>query len=171
MTNSDWIQVWIAVTLSATLVVLTITLIGVFWYAWQTRRQADATIRIGQETNEQARATQRLARAALQPVLVQWLDVKRQMPCYWNIGTGPALNIRWSLGDQSDRRPAMGIRDDKGDLAAFDLTKLTSPALLVAEYNDVEGTRWRSTSPLVKRDDGRWDNGWDNGEEPTYGLA
>jgi hypothetical protein len=137
MTTSDWIQVWIAATLTATLV-------AVVLYALWNRLQAEAT--------------KRIVRATLQPVLVQWIDVEKQVIKYWNSGMGPALEIRWQLGKQTDRRLAVGIRDEKGELGKFDLSEVSSPAMLVAEYEDVEGTGWRSTLEL-KQQNGRWENG------------
>ena len=127
----DWIQVWIAV-------ILTVTLVLVFSYV---------------------SATWRMAKAALQPVLIQWLDVDEQVVKYWNVGTGPALHIRWQLGDQDDQRLAMGIRDEKGSLDKLDLTRVTSPITLVADYQDVDGASWRSTLSLNPRADGKWENG------------
>lgn len=138
MTTGDWIQVWIAATLTATLV-------AVVGYVLWTKLQAEAT--------------KRIARATLQPVLVQWIDVEEQVIKYWNSGMGPALEIRWQLGEQTDRRLAMGIRDEKGKLDKFDLSEAKSPATLVAEYEDVEGIGWHSTLELKQQDDGKWENG------------
>jgi hypothetical protein len=143
VTTSDWIQVWIAASLTATLA-------AVVGYVLWTRLQAEAT--------------KRIARATLQPVLDQWVDVDEQVIKYWNVGMGPALNIRWQLDEQTDRRLAMGIRDEKGKLGKFDLSKAKSPATLVTEYEDVEGTCWRSTLELNQRDYGKWENG-----TPSYG--
>ena len=144
MPTSDWIQVWIAIT-------LTLTLVSVLGYVFWTKRQADATIRI--------------AKAALQPVLVHWIDVDEQVVKYWNVGMGPALDIRCQLDWQSDSRLAMGIRDEKGNLDKLDLSRCQSPALLVAEYEDVEGSSWHSTLGIHLQA-GRWVNG-----TPSYGSG
>jgi len=137
VTTSDWIQVWIAATLTA-------TLFAVVGYVLWTKLQAEAT--------------KRIARATLQPVLVQWVDVDEQVIKYRNSGMGPALRIRWQLDEQSDRRLAMGIRNKEGKLDKFDLSKAKSPAKLVAEYEDAERTGWYSTLELEQQDGG-WENG------------
>lgn len=46
MTTSEWIQV-------ATLVVLGVTVVGVFWYAWEARKQAKASAYMAKEMREQ----------------------------------------------------------------------------------------------------------------------
>jgi hypothetical protein len=130
--TGDWIQICIAI-------VLTLTLGFVVLYV---------------------RATKRIAKATFQPVLTLWLDVEKQELLYWNMGLGPALNIGWQLGNQTDRRISMGIRDDKGKLDKFKLPNgETTETTLVACYEDVDRTRWRSTLKLHRRADGTWENG------------
>ncbi len=164
--GSDWIQVWSAATLSATLGVLTFTLIGVFWYASQTRRQADATIGIGQETNEQARATQRLAEASLRPALEQWIEetpanTTKLYVHYRNYGNGPAVNIRWTVqpsGINSPERVGLGLHRDPDGPIEFDLNAKTPPERVVAEYDDLYG-KPRASILILKEHDGKLQNG------------
>ncbi len=82
-------------------------------YANETRRiaeassnQATSTAHMADEARKEAEASSRIAENALRPVLIQWID-SRQISSvadwmafivhYENIGSGPALNIEWSL--------------------------------------------------------------------------
>lgn len=52
MTNSDWIQIGVAG-------VLTATLVAVLWYAWETRKQAKASVQMADAMREQTLAADR----------------------------------------------------------------------------------------------------------------
>ncbi len=140
MAVSDWIQIGVAGVLSA-------TLMGVLWYAWETRKQA--------------KSTQRIAEAALRPVLVHWIEdtpsSDTSLPIqYRNIGNGPALDIRWEFTDQTRERVAMGT-DDQQAFIKFSISG-AAPFELVCRYADAHGNHWVSTLEVVERS-GRLENG------------
>ena len=142
MTAGDWIQLGVAV-------VLTLTLIAVLGYAYETRRQAQAT--------------QLMAEAALRPILVHWIT-KTRLPStvlkvnYRNTGNGPALNIQWRLEPDgtSRERLAMGTSDEKATVE-FDISGAGSKTL-VSEYEDANGNRWLSKLDIVEHN-GALENG------------
>jgi len=135
VTSGDYIQLAIAV-------VLTATLGGVMWYAWEARKQAKATWHI--------------ANASLRPLLEQWIE---QTPLteaklavwYKNVGNGPAINIHWKLepAGQSRDRVSIGTQEVAG-VVEFDL-KGQQPEAVTAEYVDAHGSGWQSKLELTVR--------------------
>jgi hypothetical protein len=134
---------------AAIAVILTLTLAGVLWYAWEARKQA--------------KATQLIAEAALRPILVHWIT-RTRLPStvlkvyYHNTGNGPALNIQWRLDPDatSRERLAMGTSDEKATVE-FDISGGGSKTLL-SEYEDANGNRWLSKLDIVEHN-GALENG------------
>jgi hypothetical protein len=154
MTTADWIQISVGA-------VLTLTLLVLLWYAWQTRRQANATEALALEARRQAESTERIAESSFRPILAHWIE---RTPAnnadvtfrYWNIGLGPALNIEWNFQGRCHGRVSMAPRDRK-DEVHFDLDRL-KPFVLVATYNDLHNKRWESGLELELHND-MLDNG------------
>ena len=65
MNAGDGIQIGVAV-------VLAVTLLAVLYYARQTQKQAEATVKMADAARDQAEASARIAEAALRPVMVLW---------------------------------------------------------------------------------------------------
>lgn len=132
-----------------TLIVLSVTLVAVLWYVWETRSLA--------------RATKRMGEASLRPVLTVWMPPPlRSLSTnmlrfeYRNIGNGPALNIQWTLGNDRDDRLSMGTDEVNG---IVELRVAHPPALtLSAAYDDAHGKRWYTSLEIVARD-AVFDNG------------
>ena len=164
MAASDWIQLGAAI-------VLTLTLIVLGRYAYDTRNLA--------------RSTHRMAESSMRPVLVQWID-KVALPNqvlrvhYRNFGNGPAINIAWALlRDGQDVMPPgkmetrVGMAtDDAKALEALEFNPPNSTSLtLVAQYTDAYGTLWESHLEIVANS-GALENGttW-HGQIPTRTLG
>lgn len=151
------------------------------WYARETRR-------IAKSTADQARASHDIVRATLVPVLEQYVAGQEMVSGsqsetavhyyrvdfkYWNIGTGPAINIRWSLDPECGRfieppqRVGMSVGDGKGDLRVALRLPLPAQFALSAEYRDVLGRSWRSQLQIVKNSQGTFDNGESAHERTT----
>ena len=88
LTVSDWIQLGVGI-------VLTLTLVAIVYYAAQTKKQAEATLKMVEETTEQ-----RLS--SMMPALVIKIDMPignaylstQMIQCLLkNVGPGPALEI------------------------------------------------------------------------------
>jgi hypothetical protein len=155
----DWLeghepsaQVFAALAMLAVTVGL---VIATFLYAKSARRQADAS--------------RQMAEAALRPLILLWTgpapyaggDQAHGPPYtlnYWNIGSGPALNItirpdstaaQWF---EPSKRVGMGVRDEKTRIKVG--VTLPSPDQfdVVAEYDDAFQCRWRTTLTLYKED-------------------
>lgn len=120
-------------------IVLAVTAVAVFAYAvaafWQ------------------ARATRDLAVAALQPVILVWPEGNEPpgTSCrflYRNIGSGPALNLRFvsSVGNwrQHYHRVGMGISEENG-LIDLQYSNLTSGFTVQVTYEDVSKVLWQTT--------------------------
>jgi hypothetical protein len=145
MSTGEWIQIAVAG-------VLTLTLVAVVWYGWQARSQAKASARI--------------AEAALRPVMVLWADpyVPHHLPGgevsynvrYKNIGNGPALNIRFCLGFvdgrwlEQDTRVSMGVGDEESPLGVKVPLPIPDQLFVTAEYEDASHSRWKTTVRLQK---------------------
>jgi len=125
-----------------------ITMVGVFWYAWEARKQAEAT--------------RRIAESGIRPILEQWIDEtpvsEEELALkYRNIGNGPAVNMRWHVDGQTKERVSMGTKDVKGT-ARFSLTE-HPPASVVCEYGDASGKLWVSRLELKRSEYGKLVNG------------
>jgi len=148
----DWLNDNSGAVQAVSAVVLALTLMAVTYYAKQTRKEAEAT--------------ERMAGGVLRPVILQWLEnpqpveegrAIRLTVDYQNIGSGPAVNIEWTVRG-ADRewwtlpqRVGMGVRELQGRLIVR-ITPQTGDLAVVARYEDVSGAQWESILRLVERD-------------------
>ena len=145
MSTGEWIQISVGV-------VLTLTLLAVCWYAWEARKQAKASARV--------------AEAALRPVMTLWAEdhapeslagaeVSYTMG-YKNIGNGPALNIRFSLGFvdgrwlEQDARVSMGVSDKESPLRVKVPLPIPERLFVATEYDDASHSRWKTILRLER---------------------
>ena len=168
----DWLNDNSGAVQALSAVVLALTLIAVAYYAKQTRKQAEASTSIAVEARKQAEASRRMAEGVLRPVVTQWIKPTRidaargiipLIVYYANIGSGPAINIRWSLEGgkwrETPRRVGLGVQQQDDIKGNLDFPSTVSAPAVIVEYEDVGGVRWRSTLKLVQEDDGFFGNG------------
>lgn len=136
--------------------ILLLTLVVVAWYAWETKKIAQASVK-------QASETRAMAEAALRPVLLQWIEPtaisnKTLVVMYSSVGNGPALDITWCSepAGETDKRVGMGKGEAKGEVT-FPLNESSTLTAIIAEYSDANGRGWQSRLEL-KKDDGKIQN-------------
>ena len=135
-------------TSEATLVILGVTLLGVFWYAWEARKQA--------------KASARMAEASLRPVLLLWTlpgSEHMYVVYYQNIGSGPAINISFSLEPDSagswpepSQRVGMGVHEKESRIFLDVSAPLPHELRVAAQYEDVTHGLWMTTLRLEEKD-------------------
>jgi len=153
MNTGDGIQIGVGI-------VLAVTMVGVWWYAWEARKQAKASARI--------------AEAALRPLILLWTnpnlsgfrdDHQAYNVYYRNIGNGPAVNIAFHLQDPSgvrsdlSKRVGMGVQEERGVTSTSLAPPIPDHLSVVAVYEDGSHRRWKTTLTLDKGEDGRLGNG------------
>ena len=159
MNAGDGIQIGVAV-------VLAVTLLAVLYYARQTQKQAEATVKMADAARDQAEASARIAEAALRPVMTLWAEDHPPESLagaevsytvgYKNIGNGPALNIRFCLGFadgrwlEQDTRVSMGVSDKESPLQVRVPLPIPERLFVVAEYDDASHSRWKTTLTLAR---------------------
>lgn len=148
------------------LILLGATLLVLVWYTCETRRIAKAAIEqtevpktpclIVKEIppHSDNRHLERMiaaeaAEGGKVPALTVWLR---------NIGAGPALNIRYRIGEAQAVREPMARAPRAGGLSPggeFDsgaeVMRLDDDAYFVAEYESLSGQRYRSSCRVEKR--------------------
>jgi len=144
MSTGEWIQIGVGV-------VLTLTLGAVLWYAWEARQQAKASARI--------------AEAALRPVIVLWALSAPPRPLgaevgyalrYKNIGNGPAINIRFCVGfgdglwSEQGARVSMGIGEEVSPIEVKVPLPIPERLFVLAEYDDASHSRWKTILRLER---------------------
>ena len=109
----------------------------------------------------QAEASGRIAEGSSRPVILQWnsevVDTSRPdvvSLTYRNIGNGPAMNLEWGHSttgkwDRKSKRVGMGTDEDNGQIALLEVPWPPQEITVFVDYDDVFGTRWRSTLLLV----------------------
>ncbi len=147
----DWLNDNSGAIQAVAAIVLALTLIAVGIYAWQTRRQAQAT--------------ERMAEGMLRPVVTQWIKSVSTAAAserllllvrYENIGNGPAINLEWSLpgGRWSDNpiRVGLGVRESGEIKGSLSYPLRVDVPTVVVKYEDAGGVHWVSTLELVHED-------------------
>ena len=137
---------------AASAVVLAATFIAVAYYAYQTRTQAEAT--------------ERMAEATLRPVILLWTSptggdysTDPHVVYYQNIGNGPAINIVFSIDPDSaggwpepPQRVGMGVHEKESRIFLKVNPPLPHELRVVARYEDVMHSVWKTTLRLEKED-------------------
>ncbi|MDO8614474.1 MAG: hypothetical protein Q7T33_01900 [Dehalococcoidia bacterium] len=142
-----------------TLVVLTATLLGVLWYAWEARKQAKASRKMAREMQE-ARYSGAKPFVDFRPrdfSACDWLRMgvggrpPSNVDCRLrNVGTGPALNVtfRVSLSNGQEGTRQIGVLGAGEEMPQPDniLLELQEGGEAVARvnYDDVFGRCWES---------------------------
>jgi len=143
---SDGVQIGVGV-------VLTLTLGAVLWYACEARKQAKASVKISE--------------ANLRPVILLWIDAISLSELtgspmklnYWNIGNGPAVNIKLevqpAIGDweETPERVGMGVHDVKACISYRVTGGVPQEGLsAVARYEDVFSQECSTKLHVLVRD-------------------
>ncbi len=140
LSTSEEISLGVAIVLAATLV-------AVIWYAWEARKQA--------------KATGDIASATLRPVVTLWTNetsvgVNRYTLSYDNIGSGPALNVKFErepeIGTWSETpgRVSISTREDNTGVIDLQLQEIPDSMVVRALYQDASGYWWKTELPLTK---------------------
>ncbi len=144
----DWLNDNSGAVQAGSAVVLALTLVTVAYYAYQTRRQAEAT--------------GRMAESIMRPVVrirTEQID-ELQHPgwyrvFYQNIGNGPAMNIALrleptdGLWQEHPMLVVMAVTDPEEQNVVEILNPMADEGVsVVAEYADAGGSMWRTTLKL-----------------------
>jgi cbb3-type cytochrome oxidase subunit 3 len=148
---------------AAVAVILTLTLVGVLWYAWEARKQAKASMQIARETRlsrqDELRPVLNIQKAAPEEFGTGRVAMARHLAQatgddhIWctleNVGAGPAVNIRGRFlqRDRAQSESALGTLGVRGTSVPWPL--VVENGFVQVLYEDVYGRQFLSCRPVT----------------------